>query len=236
MKQDQLAQMPRTILTTQRGSQTIDREKKNFESLGDEKACKKLSHEHWTVQFGDNSLKIERLMVVLSFKECFLALTSFKALPEVDLICWLQSKNKFSLVSLIKSIRVVALLCKEKALYKTVLLIVVQLQAAAFSQLLSYSTWVKMNQFWNLNHCFNICQEQRNGKRERFQTSSLKKYHVLNEIFSLCLSYHVTKETINKRWEERSADSITILLEKPSPEYEIPPIMVTTVSCSLWQS
>lgn len=99
------------------------------------------------------------MKAVLSFKEKqFLVLTSFTALPEVDLTCWLQNKNKLSLVSVINSIRVVALLSCENALYKIMLLTVAELQAAAFCQLPSHSSWVKMNQFWNLDHCPDVCQ------------------------------------------------------------------------------
>lgn len=110
-----------------------------------------------------------------------------------------------------------------------------ELQATAFCQLLSYNSWAKINQFSDLNHSSDICQEQRNEK-ERKSFKTLKMYHVLNEILLLCLIHSVTKETVNKKWEARSADSITILLEKPPPDFEISPIMVTTVSCSLCQS
>lgn len=54
MKVDQLTQMPSTISSIWRGRETIDSEKKNFGSLGDEKAYKKIPHEHWSVWCGDS--------------------------------------------------------------------------------------------------------------------------------------------------------------------------------------
>lgn len=56
MKEDQLAQMPKTILSTYRGKNPIDSEKKSFGNLGDEKAYKKLPHEHWSVRCGDKGV------------------------------------------------------------------------------------------------------------------------------------------------------------------------------------
>lgn len=98
----------------------------------------------------------------------FLTLTSLPALPEANFVCWLQSKN---MVSLIKSIRQLALFSYEKVLYRAVLLIVVELQSVAFCQLLSYNSWAKINQFSDLDHCSDTCQEQRNEKeRKSFRT------------------------------------------------------------------
>lgn len=112
------------------------------------------------------------------------------------------------------------------------LLIVAELQAAAFRQLLSYNSWAKINQFSDLDHSSDICQEQRNEKgRKSFKT--LKMYHVLNEILLLCLIHRVTKETVNKKWEARSADSITILLEKPPPDFEISLPLLVVLYASL---
>lgn len=56
MKQDQLAQMPKTILSTERGREDTDSEMKNFSRLEDKKAYKKLPHEHWSVWCGDSGV------------------------------------------------------------------------------------------------------------------------------------------------------------------------------------
>lgn len=56
MKQDQLAQMPKTILSTERGRENTDPEMKNFSRLEDTKPYKKLPHEHWSVWCGDSGV------------------------------------------------------------------------------------------------------------------------------------------------------------------------------------